>query len=160
MRLDFPDSLMNVWFLQCTKLESDCFRKHWRLLMVIVWMTWTVSLTHSTWRVALLANLFEVHCVLTSCSCRIWVLLPFNKTVMWGKVEGRRRGWQTMRWLGGITDSVYMSLSKLRDIYSEGQGSLACCSSCSRKESDTTEWVNSSHHLYRVKERTRMMLNF
>ena len=108
---------------------------------------------HSAWTVALLANLFEVHCVLTSCSRRIWVLLPFNKTVMWGKVEGRRRGWQRMRWLGGITDSVYMSLSKLGDIYSEGQGSLVCCSSCSHKESDTTEWVNSSHHLYMVKER-------
>ena len=38
----------------------------------------------------------------------------FEKTLMLGKIEGgRRRGWQRMKWLGGITDSIVMSLSKL-----------------------------------------------
>ena len=56
---------------------------------------------------------------------------------MLGKIEGkRRRGRQRMRWLDGITDSMYMSLSKLGE--SEGQGSLVCCSSWVRKESDMT----------------------
>ena len=47
----------------------------------------------------------------------MWRADWLKKTLMLGKIEGkRRRGWQRMRWLNCITDSVNMSLSKLREI--------------------------------------------
>ena len=47
----------------------------------------------------------------------MWRANSLEKTLMLGKIEGRRRrGWQRMRWLDSITDSMYMSLSKLQKL--------------------------------------------
>ena len=64
-----------------------------------------------------------------------------EKTLMLGKIEGRRRrGRQRMRWLDGITDSMDMNLSKLA--VGDGQGGLACCSLWGCKELDMTKQLN------------------
>ena len=62
------------------------------------------------------------------------------KTLMLGKIEGRRRrGWQRMRWLDSIIDSMDMNLIKLQEIVEDRQRSLVYYSPWSLKESDTTE---------------------
>ena len=66
----------------------------------------------------------------------------FEKTLMLGKIEGRRRrGRQRMRWLDGITDSMDMSLGNAPGV-GNGHGGLVCCSSWGCKESDMTERLN------------------
>ena len=65
-----------------------------------------------------------------------------EKTLMLGKIEGRRRrGQQRMRWLGGITDSMDMNTEQALGV-GDGQGGLACCSPWGHKESDRTEQLN------------------
>ena len=60
-----------------------------------------------------------------------------EKTLMLGKIERRRRrGQQRMRWFDGITDSMDMGLSRLRELVMDKE---VCCSPWGRKEVDTTE---------------------
>ena len=66
----------------------------------------------------------------------MWRADSFEKTLILGKTESRRRrGWQRMRWLDGIANTMDMGLGGL-------QGGLACCSSWGHKESEMTEWLN------------------
>ena len=67
----------------------------------------------------------------------MWRANSLEKTLILGKIEGRRRkGWQRRRWLNSITDSMDMNLSKF---WATGKWrSLTCCSPWGHKESDTT----------------------
>ena len=63
----------------------------------------------------------------------------FEKTLMLGNIEGRRRGWQRMRWLDGITDSRDMSLSKHQEMKNRDAWQVAAHATAVRSDLGTEQ---------------------
>ena len=72
----------------------------------------------------------------------MWGIGSLVKTLMLGKIEGRRqKGWQRVRWFDGITDSMYMNMSKLQELVMDREAWRAAIHGVTRSQTWLSHWT-------------------